>query len=77
MKRRPFEQRGTRRPPEDIEERGLSRRATRLLVVAGAVIVLILAYLSALILIEGARNPDRLPQGAAPEERTPIEKDAS
>ncbi len=40
---------------------GLSRRATRILVVVGAVVVLVLSYLSAVVLIEGAKNPDILP----------------
>lgn len=75
MTRRPFDRRRTSRPLDDREDRGLSRRATRVLVIAGAILILILAYLSAVILIEGARNPDELPQDR-PSEVSPPPNDA-
>lgn len=40
----------------------LSRRSTKILVVAAVILVIVLSYLSAVILIEGARNPDEIPQ---------------
>lgn len=62
--------RRNRRDPirNDGRRFSLGPRGTRILVIAGVIIVIILSYLSAVILIEGARNPAPLPQ-PAPEEQ--------
>lgn len=59
----------TRRIPRPKRTSLLSRRATRIFVVAGVLIVLILSLLSAIVLIEGARNPDAIPSQSAPAEQ--------
>ena len=48
--------------------RTMGSRRSKILVIAGVILVLVLSYLSAVILIEGARNPVTLP---APQESIP------
>lgn len=51
-----------RRLPHQRERGALSPRATKIMVIAGVIIILLVSFISAIILIEGARNPATLPE---------------
>lgn len=59
------------RLPHQRERGALSPRASKIMVIAGVIIILLVSLLSALILIEGARNPATLPEPERQQEVAP------